>query len=82
MPDPISLITAPARLGLRLATLPLHALRRLTGTQEPSFDDNDASGPESVAPAAVAEPASGPNGASATVKPPAPRPPPNTLLPR
>lgn len=37
MPDPLSLITAPARYGLRLAIFPLQVLRRLTGAAEPSF---------------------------------------------
>ena len=85
MPDPISLITAPARIGLRLAILPLQALRRLTGAQQPSFDDNDPSGPEPAGPAGgtaaaaaaatiVAEPARTPNGSGATLAPPTRKP--------
>jgi len=70
MPDPLSLITAPARIGLRLAILPMQALRRLTGADSPSFDDNDPSGPPGAqetgdsATATVTEPApaAAPNG--------------------
>ena len=78
MPDPISLITAPARLGLRLAILPLQALRRLTGAAEPSFDDNDPSGPEApgATTATAAPPISAPalNGAAAAPPARAPKP--------
>lgn len=76
MPDPFSLITAPARLGLRLAALPLSALRRLTGGDERGFDDDDPSGPGTNATATAQAPAAAParNGAAPTPPARAPKP--------